>query len=107
MGREIDKRDFGVNRTTTARSNDLSARATLVSESLPGIHTLSIESFDEATGNPKLVASAGAPAEQGNYVQRALSHVQSISTVLGLEETQTPEFLADPNVQVSSSGAAT
>jgi extracellular elastinolytic metalloproteinase len=106
MAREIDRRDFSVNRTTAAKSSNLNARATRVSESLPGIHTLNIHAFDAATGNPSLIASEGAPAEQGNYVQRALSHVQSISSVLGLEETQSPEFLADPNVQISSSGGA-
>lgn len=107
MAREIDKRDPGVNQTTSVRTRSLNERAMVVSESLHGLHTLNIESFDAATGNPSHVASAGAEAESGNYVQRALSHVQSIGTVLGLEETQAPEFMADPNTQISSSGAAT
>lgn len=107
MAREIDKRDPGVNQTTPARTRSLNRSARKVSESLRGPHRLSIESFDAATGNPSLVASEGAEAGSGNYVERALSHVQSIGAVLGLEETQAPEFMADPNVQVSSSGAAT
>lgn len=107
MAREIDKRDPGVNRTTPARTRSLNRSAKKVSASLRGAHKLSIESFDAATGNPSLVASEGAEAESGNYVERALGHVQSIGAVLGLEETQAPEFMADPNVQMSSSGAAT
>jgi len=107
VAREIDKRDPSVNRTTPARTRSLNERAARVSESLQGPHTLNIESFDAATGNPSLVASEGAAPEPGNYVARALSHVQSIGTVLGLEETQAPEFVADHNVQISSSGAAT
>lgn len=107
MVREIDRRDPAVNKTTPARERSLNERAFKISESLSGRHTLSIESFDAATGNPSLVASLEAEPETGNYVQRALSHVQDIGTVLGLEETQAPEFMADPNVQISSSGAAT
>ncbi|HEX8138518.1 MAG TPA: M36 family metallopeptidase [Pyrinomonadaceae bacterium] len=107
MVREIDRRDPAANQTTPARERSLNERALKISELLSGPHTLSIEAFDDATGNPSLVASEGAEAETGNFVQRALNHVQSIGTVLGLEETQAPEFMADPNVQISSSGAAT
>lgn len=107
MAKEIDRRDPAANQRTTARARSLNERAFRVSESLSGRHTLSIESFDAATGNPSLVASEGSEPETGNFVQRALNHVQGISTVLGFEETQAAEFMADPNVQISSSGAAT
>jgi hypothetical protein len=107
MPREIDRRDPAINLTTPARTNSLNARAMEISESLSGDHVLSIDAFDAPTGNPSLITSAGAPAETGNWVQRALNHVQEISPILGFEETQAPEFMADPAVQFSSSGSAT
>ena len=107
MARETDRRDPSVNQTTPARTRNLNERAAKVSESLPGLHTLNIESFEAATGNPSLVTPEGAEAQPGSYVERALGHVQSIGTALGPGETQAPEFMADPNVQVPGSGAAT
>jgi extracellular elastinolytic metalloproteinase len=107
MGREIDRRDLSANKVTPARQNELRTLAAADSELLAGDHSVSIARFDATTGNPALVRSESAPAEQGNYVQRALAHLQNISTTLGLEATQPPEYLADPNVQQASSGAVT
>jgi extracellular elastinolytic metalloproteinase len=105
VSREVDRRDFSVNRVTPARETELNDRARAVSNHLPGEHRVSISGFDPTTGNPATVASEAAPAEQGNYVQRALDHVMGISRALGLAPSQAPEFVADPHVQHTSSGA--
>jgi extracellular elastinolytic metalloproteinase len=94
---EEDKRE--------TRQTELENVATQISDVLPGEHRISIESFDAVTGNPAAIASESAPAEAGNYVQRALEHVQDIGAALGLVATQPIEFAPDPNVQVTSSGA--
>jgi extracellular elastinolytic metalloproteinase len=52
-----------------------------------------------------VVASESAPVETGNYIQRALEHVRSISRVLGLTATQPVEYVADPDIQQAISGA--
>lgn len=105
MSREIDRRDFTTNKVTPHRETELRSRAVDVSNRLPGAHRIRIESFDAVTGNPAVVASESAPAEKGNYVQRALDHLRQISRALGLEATQPAEFVADPQVQETLSGA--
>jgi hypothetical protein len=105
MGREVDRRDFHVNRTTSARAAELRALAAEVSAHLPGAHHITIEGVDPTTGNPARVLSASAPAERDHYIQRALEHLRRISRALGLEATQAPEFVADPHPQETSSGA--
>jgi len=107
MSREIDVRDFSANRRTASRESRLHAIALEVSDQLPGTHRVNIASFDGTTGNPALVKSEAAPIERGNYVQRALDHVRSISRALGLEATQSAEFTADQNIQQTSSGSVT
>jgi extracellular elastinolytic metalloproteinase len=103
--REIDRRDFSANKLTRARQDELHARAASISEGMPGQERVRIDSFDALTGNPALVLAEAAPAEQGNYVQRALEYVQRVGGTLGLEATQAPEYAADPHVQQTSSGS--
>lgn len=106
MSREIDRRDFSINQITPARENELRTRASEVSDQvLPGEHRIAVASFDATTGNPSVIVSESAPAEEGNYIQRALDHMQSISPVMGFAATQPAEFMADPQVPVTSSGA--
>jgi extracellular elastinolytic metalloproteinase len=57
------------------------------------------------TGNPALVTSESAPAEEGNYVHRAMDHVRGLSGVLGLAADQPKEYQADPDYQTTSSGS--
>ena len=104
MSREIDVRDFTVNRVDPARAETLRARATEASERMRGSHRVVIRKFDATTGNPAVVASEAAPAGSGDYVMRALDHVQAISPVLGLV-SQAPEFTTDAQVLETSSGA--
>jgi extracellular elastinolytic metalloproteinase len=104
MRQEIDRRDFSVNKVTSEREITLKSLASEVSESLSGEHEIKIASFDATMGNPAMVISKSAPAETGNYIQRALAHVQNISQALGLPATQ-PAEVVDPNVQQTSSGA--
>ena len=107
MSREMDRRDFTMNRMSATRENQLRSLASDVSDSLPGEHRVRIMDFDSSTGNPREIHSEAAPAERGNYVQRAMNHVQSIGRAMGLEATQPAEFIADPNMQYTSSGSVT
>jgi extracellular elastinolytic metalloproteinase len=107
MGREIDRRDLSVNKSTSGRQNQLMTLAADESERLPGEHRVRITGFDATTGNPSAVRSESAPQAEGNYVQRALEHLQNIGGTLGLEATQAPEYAADPQIQQTSSGAVT
>ena len=104
MGREIDVRDFSINRATPEKISQLHALAAELSSRLAGAHRVAIESFNTPTGNPSLIVSHGAPAIVGDYVKRALEHVQAIGPALGLIG-QAPEFAADPAVQETTSGA--
>ncbi len=106
MSRELDRRNFTVNRLTPARESTLRSAASEASSRLRGAHRISIAKFDPTTGNPATVVSESAPAEPGNYIQRALDHVRSIGRALGLATTQPAEFAPDPTVQHTSSGAA-
>lgn len=107
MIQEIDLRNRTEHRTTNDRMDYFESRAEAVSDALPGDHEVYIEGFD-VRGSPANVVSDAAPAEKGNYVQRALSHVQAISPVLGLtadDAAAAPEFIPDSDYQKTSSGA--
>lgn len=104
MSREIDSRDFSADKSEL-RQSELESLASEASQKLQGDHRIRISNFDAATGNPAVVVSEDAPEEEGNYIQRALDHVQAISGALGLVATQPTEFAPDPNVQRTSSGA--
>src|SRR2546421_1943446 len=106
MGREFDRRNFSVSRITSTGQREITMRAQEISASLPGGHKLRIAKFDPTTGNPAVVVSEAAPVVQGNYVQRSLEHLQTISPSLGLARTQPVEFVPDHHIQRTSSGAA-
>lgn len=105
MGRELDKRNFSANVNNGTRFNELINRAKSVSESLPGNQQIHIHQFDAITGNPAVVALEAGNPELGNYINRALEFVQTISGPLGLEATQPVEFSPDPHEMQTSSGA--
>ncbi len=106
MSRERDVRDFTANRATPGRRRTLDHLAAEVSERLPGSHRVRVTELDSTTGNPAALVSEGAPVETGNYVGRALEYLQTVAPALGLEAAAgAPEFVADPQVQETSSGA--
>ncbi|MEK6321044.1 MAG: hypothetical protein AABN33_05115 [Acidobacteriota bacterium] len=105
MSREIDRRDHSINRVTPLREAEMHERAAAASDRLPGAHRVRIAGLDPNTGNPALIASESAPAEEGNYVQRAMDHVRGLSGVLGLAADQPKEYQADPDYQETSSGS--
>jgi extracellular elastinolytic metalloproteinase len=105
MSREIDRRDPSVNRITPSRETELRERAAAASDRLPGAHRVRVMGINPNTGNPDLIASDSAPAEDGNYIQRAMDHVRSLSGVFGLAADQPKEFQADPDYQETSSGS--
>ena len=102
MSREVDVRDSSVNRATSARKNKLTS---LASEASSKDLNVRISRFSPVTGNPELIASVPATSEKVNFVQRALDHVQRLSRTMGLAETQSAEYMPDPNYQTTSSGA--
>jgi hypothetical protein len=104
MSREIDVRDFSASRATPQRVEALRAVAARVSEALPGAHRVNVAKVDATTGNAAAVVSVAAPPAEGDFIRRALDHVQAIAPAFGLT-TQAPEFVADPVVQETTSGA--
>ena len=105
MSREVDRRDFSVDRASAARISELHHEAARVSDALPAAHRVRIERFGAALGNPTRVVSEAAPVETGNYVKRACNHIQDIQSVLGLSASQTVDYLADEDYQTTSDGS--
>jgi extracellular elastinolytic metalloproteinase len=105
MSRELDRRDFRESRLTDDRRAELRSVAEEVSNHLPGEQRIDIRSFDHTTGNAGVVSLESAPSETGNYVERALEHLQNIKESLGLAAAQPVEFAPDPHVQRTSSNA--
>lgn len=104
MAKEIDVREH-VDRTDDDRRRELHAHADDASAALPEEQSVRIVSFDSRTGNAAVVVSDGAEPGGGDYVQRALAHVQHIGGALGLTAEQPPEFVADPEYQQTSTGS--
>ena len=107
MSREIDVRVTRRPRATAQSESDIRALEAEVSAALPGEHSVQALATDQTTGNAVRVVSQHAQPQKGNYVQRAVEHVQRIRQMIGLRESQPAEFLADPNIQTTSSGAVT
>jgi hypothetical protein len=105
MSREIDVRTFVDNAATAARMAVLEAAADRVSVALPGEQRVVIQRVDATTGNPRSISVEGAAPTEGGFVQRALQHIQAISPAMGFAAEQAPEYIADPTVLETSSGA--
>jgi extracellular elastinolytic metalloproteinase len=108
MSREVDRRRRRTGLVTPereARLRDLAAEVS--AERLEGEHHLEVAAVDSTTGNPAAVRSEAAPAERGNYVQRALEHLRAAGPVLGLEATQPTEYVVDPSTQTTTADAVT
>jgi extracellular elastinolytic metalloproteinase len=108
MSREVDRRRRRPGLVTPERETHLRELAAEVStERLEGEHRLEVATVDYTTGNPAALRSEAAPAEQGNYIQRALDHLQAAGPALGLEATQPTEYVVDPSTQRTSADAVT
>jgi extracellular elastinolytic metalloproteinase len=107
MSREVDRRRRRPGMVTPEREARLRELAAEVSGRLPGEHRLAVATVDGTTANPAAVVSEAAPAERGNYVQRALAHLQAAAPALGLEASQPTEYLVDPGEQRTSADAVT
>ena len=105
MGRELDRRNFNNDRGTAARESQLQIEAERISDGLPGNHRVRVDRFGAISGNPTRVISRAAPVESGNFLQRAKDHINSIRGVLGLTASQSIEFIADENYQITSDGS--
>lgn len=107
MIREYDIRDEATAETRAAgddRRRELQAAAARVSEDLPGSERVEVVSFDDTTGGAAVIVSHDARSEGGDYVRRAMEHVQRLSRALGLEPEQPTEFVPDPDYQRTSQG---
>ena len=108
MSRQLDRRPVrGATLLTHERESALAAAAEEASRALPGAQRVTIAEINPTTGNPAVVALEEGPAAEGNFVQRALEHVQAIGGALGFAPEQATEFAADPVVQQAQSGAST
>lgn len=106
MGKELDRRDFSKSRASEGQKLRADATAASVSALLPGNQAVTAGALDPVSGNTALVAAVAAPAEKGNYVERALTYLNRVHRVMGLAATQPPEFSPDHHVQSTSSGAS-
>jgi extracellular elastinolytic metalloproteinase len=108
MSREVDRRRRRPGLVTPEREARLRELAAEVSDDrLAGDHRLELAAVDATTGNPAAVLSQAAPAERGNWIQRALDHLQAAGPALGLEATQPTEYVVDPSPQHTSADAVT
>jgi extracellular elastinolytic metalloproteinase len=107
MSREVDRRRRRPGMVTPEREARLRELAAEVSGRLPGEHRLAVATVDGTTANPAAVVSEAAPAERGNYTQRALEHLQAAAPALGLDASQPTEYLVDPGEQRTSADAVT
>jgi extracellular elastinolytic metalloproteinase len=98
VSREFDRRDVS-GAASAAPTTGLVAETPRPSEGPAGAHRVRI-SAAQAAG-----LTALAQPQMGNYIQRALSQVQTLHEEMGLAPSQPNEFIADPRVQTTSSGA--
>jgi extracellular elastinolytic metalloproteinase len=103
MSREVDLRR-PIEEPDAERLNTL---ARDISARLPGAQTADVAALDAFTGNAARVESVSATAQPGSHRARALAHLRSVGPLLGLTPTQPAEFVPDPVVQTTSSGART
>jgi extracellular elastinolytic metalloproteinase len=113
MAREIDvRREQGrpsragvrAGAVEPERREALHAAAEEASTRLSGDHEVRVVSFDTDSGGTAVLVSNDAPAVEGDYVTRALQHVQTVGGALGLTPEQPAEFVADPGYQTTSTG---
>src|SRR5437588_636992 len=108
MGREVDVRDHSSSRSTPQRAALLQNKANEISGRMTGAQSIQLGRINPLTGNPSSAALAvpapGTGAE--DYIQRALHYVNTVGPAMGLTAGQAPEFVADPAVQKTSSGAS-
>lgn len=86
------------------RQEELHEVAEEASAKLPGEHEVRVVSFDADSSGAAVLVSQGAPPAEGDYVARALHHVQTVGRALGLAPAQPPEYVADPGYQTTSTG---
>ncbi len=90
----------------------LEQNAAFASNALEGDHTVTVEGVNPVTGSAARVISNGAPANPAildsstMLIARALEHVDATADVMGFDETEKAEFVADPTVPKTSGGAA-
>lgn len=105
--RELDQRKPPEQTATEPREQRLRERAAAVSaDRLADDHEIQIDRFDAASGTAAEIRSRDAPADDGDYVDRAVAHLQQISPALGLvedPERQPVEYVADPGYQRTTS----
>jgi extracellular elastinolytic metalloproteinase len=105
MGREIDTRNFAVNRAEKNRPI-LEAAVESVSKELPGNESVKLSGVNMFTGTPGNLKSENSPTATGSLIERALEHVNFTARAFGFAPGEPAEFVPDPKVQETSSGSA-
>ncbi|MCW2849439.1 MAG: metalloprotease [Marmoricola sp.] len=106
MSRELDVRQPIPIPMLTTRLGALRERASAISALMPGEQQISVDRIDPLTLNPSRITAQSSQRTTGDYTDRALEFLSTISGVLGLDGSQAPEFLpASAAEQRTSSGA--
>jgi extracellular elastinolytic metalloproteinase len=106
MSREVDRRRYTAAPIPEDRRAALQRDVAAVSDVLPGAHALEVTRFDDTIGVPRVIASSGAPPQDGDFVARAVDHVRRLAPALTRGPAQAQEFQADDRVQRTPTGAA-
>ena len=103
--REKNEQNFTRDMLSEPRKQELIKRANKISEQLPGDQTIEVARFDHSNGHASVIASKNSPAEDKNYVSRALDFLTKTSPAFGASEDKPPEFIIDPLPMSTSSNA--
>ncbi|PON12272.1 hypothetical protein C2W62_40470, partial [Candidatus Entotheonella serta] len=108
MIQEIDMRDITSHQHERQDSQleQLTTRAAEMARHLPDTHALRVRNMNPMTGRPAALISDHASPGSGTLIEQALRHVRTVSSALGFEAQKMPEFIPDPYVQTTSSGAS-
>lgn len=109
MLKELDTRDYGLHAEPAERLRALNAAAEAFSLSLPGNQAVTISRLNALTGTPQLIEAVNAVPLPGSLIDQALALVQRTGPVLGFAGDvgiNRAEFVPDPRVQTTSSGAS-
>jgi len=103
---QTDTRDYKFSEDDAHELERLASFAIDESRALPGEHTVRVSKINPTTGTPATLTSENAAVGGGSLVSQALRHVQNVGSALGFAPQEPAEFMANPHVQKTSSGAS-
>jgi extracellular elastinolytic metalloproteinase len=106
MIREVDRREATFIRGEPERQDEITAIANQVSNT-PGMPSLAVARLNPATATvAELRCSGGPPSSEDRLTQTAQDYVQTNRSALGSSPEDVVDFVPDPVVQRTSTGAA-